>query len=74
MSAIKSMFSGSKARKAEIDATMKAEKKRSELGELEMSEEERKAAERARKMATGRDGRASTRLSDSILGGSAPLG
>jgi hypothetical protein len=68
------MISGTKSRKADMAAEGTAQAKRAELGELDMSEEERKAAARARQMATGRDGRASTRLSDSILGGAAPLG
>jgi hypothetical protein len=68
------MFSGKKSRLAMMDAEAKAEKKRNELGSLNVSDEERRAAERTRSMAMNRDGRASTRLSDSILGGSAPLG
>jgi hypothetical protein len=74
MTKLLSMFSGSSGRKGQMAAEGGAQAKRAELGQLDVSEEERKAAERARQMAMNRDGRASTRLSDSILGGSAPLG
>ena len=74
MSALADAFSGKKARLAMMAAEEKATKKRNEIGELDVSEEERRAAERTRSLAMNRDGRASTRLSDSILGGSAPLG
>jgi hypothetical protein len=74
MTALKNMFSGSSARKATIASETEAQKKRNERAEFDVSDEERKAAERAKMMASNRDGRAATRLSDSILGGSAPLG
>ena len=75
MAALTKMFSGSSARKGTMAAEAGAQAKRAELSGLDEDDAMSMARRKAREAAANRNGVASTRLaSDTILGGSAPLG